>query len=171
MKDRADLKEIGFTGFISVQDLFESNLAVVPREPGVYAFLREDESSPQFLEISSGGHFKDKNPTVDLETLEDNWVPGTAIVYIGKAGQQGRPPTLKTRLRQYLDFGRGKPVGHWGGRYIWQLKNSGELIVCWKVIEDQDPEIVERELITAFRKTHDRLPFANLTKGTKRASL
>jgi len=171
LKGRADLEQLGFAGFKSVQDLLDSNLDVVPKEPGVYAFLREDESPPGFLKISSGGHFKDKDPTVSIQTLEEKWVQGTTIVYIGKAGRLGKPPTLKTRLRQYLDFGRGKPVGHWGGRYIWQLSDSRELIVCWKVIENQDPEEVERELIKVFREEHDCLPFANLTKGTKRESL
>jgi hypothetical protein len=44
-----------------------------------------------------------------------NWVDGAEVVYIGKADQ------LKRRLTQFADFGGGKPIGHWGGRLIWQL--------------------------------------------------
>lgn len=39
------------------------------------------------------------------------------MVYIGKAGT-----TLRKRLNQYLKFGNRQNIGHWGGRYIWQIK-------------------------------------------------
>jgi hypothetical protein len=29
--------------------------------------------------------------------------------------------------------GRGELAGHWGGRYIWQLSDSADLIAAWKV--------------------------------------
>lgn len=171
MNGRGDLQDFGFSGFVRVSALHESALAEVPRAPGVYAILREAESAPRFTETSSGGHFKDKDPTVLVQTLREKWVAGTDIIYIGKAGHLKKPPTLRTRLKQYLDFGFGRPVGHWGGRYIWQLEDSRELLVCWKETAGEDPEAVELELITAFREVHGRLPFANLTRGTKRRSL
>ncbi len=170
MNGREDLARSGFQGFSTVRDLRASGLAEVPREPGVYAFLRDTDSAPAFIEPSPGGHFKGKDPTVAVEILHENWVAGSRIVYIGKAGHQGRPPTLRTRLKQYLDFGAGKPVGHWGGRYIWQLADSDDLLVCWQPTVDRDPEVVERELIGAFVAAHGRTPFANLTRGTRRRS-
>ena len=171
MKTRGDIATLGFTGFVTVRDLRTDELRQVPNAPGVYVFLRESDESPLFRRVSVGGHFKGKDPTVALEKLHAKWVPATKVVYIGKAGHLGRPPTLRTRLRQYLDFGSGKPVGHWGGRYIWQLEDSDELVVCWKVTEGEDPEDVELGLITAFRHAHGCLPFANLTKGTRRKTL
>ena len=51
-----------------------------------------------------------------------------------------------------------------GGRFIWQLKNSPELIICWMcTTPDEIPRTVERELISMFRAANSgRRPFANL---------
>jgi hypothetical protein len=80
----------------------------------------------RFAERSCGGWFKGKDPTVPQEDLTANWVDDAEVVYIGKADQ------LKRRLTQFADFGAGKPVGHWGGRLIWQLTNVDRLLVAWK---------------------------------------
>lgn len=168
LKTRDDLAEMGFTGFVTVHDLRTSELREVPQVPGVYVVLRESDDAPSFRTVNVGGHFKGKDPTVPIDKLRAKWVPATNVDYIGKAGHLGRPPTLRTRLKQYLDFGAGKPVGHWGGRYIWQLEDSEELVVCWRAPEDEDPEEMELGLITSFRQAHGCLPFANLTKGTRR---
>lgn len=63
-----------------------------------------------------------------------------------------------------MQFGQGEPIGHWGGRLIWQLKDAKDLIVCWKVLgKDEEPREVEKEMIQAFKKGHDgKRPFANL---------
>ena len=69
------------------------------------------------------------------------------------------------RLRQYARFGAGAPVGHWGGRYIWQLADSSELLVAWHVISWYEiARDYERRLLKRFAELHDgRRPFANLT--------
>ena len=60
-------------------------------------------------------------------------------------------------------FGQGKPVGHWGGRLIWQLEDAKDLIVCWKVLEKEEPREEEKKMIQAFKKQHEgKRPFANL---------
>jgi hypothetical protein len=53
-------------------------------------------------------------------------------------------------------------IGHWGGRYIWQLSNSDNLIICWKPTK-QDARDVESEMIEQFKREHNGCrPFANL---------
>ena len=89
---------------------------------------------PEFLSRGTGGFFKGKDPNVSITELGTNWVKNTCVVYIGKAGT-----TLRKRLNQYLKFGNGQNIGHWGGRYIWQIKNSGNLLLCWKPTPDEDP--------------------------------
>jgi len=152
------LKSDGFEGFISVEDLMQSR-KMIPSYNGVYIILRLKDSEPEFLEQGTGGFFKKKeprNPNVSIDELRDNWVPDEAIIYIGKA------TSLKSRLGSYLRFGEGKFATHWGGRYIWQLKDSRELLVCWKET-DENPRVVEEEMIAQFKKEHGgKRPFANL---------
>ncbi len=71
-----------------------------------------------FLDTNPGGRFKEQDPTVPIEVLSANWVPSSQVVYIGKANVADR------RLRQFARFGAGERIGHWGGRYIWQLLDS-----------------------------------------------
>lgn len=158
------LEKNRFDGFLKIRELRTSSLNEVPDSPGVYVILRETGQPPRFLERSTGGHFKEKDPTVPLGELDAAWVPGSKIVYIGKAGHASEPPTLRTRLRQYLEFGRGKPVGHWGGRFIWQLADADDLTVCWRPTGGEEPRDVEQRMLAEFEREHGRLPFANLAR-------
>lgn len=154
--DPTCLREQNFTGFSTVRELQETKCHSVPSEPGVYLVIWPEATPPSFLPENIGGHFKARNPTVAVEKLTEKWVEFVNVLYIGKAG------SLKNRLKQYMDFGLGKPVGHHGGRYIWQLESSNLLQLCWKTTPDQDPTFVESQLIQAFNQQHSRLPFANL---------
>jgi len=116
----------------------------------------------EFLTVGTGGHFKGKNPNVPISVLKANWVEDTLVVYIGKAGKDGSSATLQSRLRQYFGFGQGRDIGHWGGRLIWQLKNSADLVVCWKALPANDPRTVEADLIQQFVAKFSKRPFANL---------
>jgi len=66
-------------------------------------------------------------------------------------------------LRQYREFGRGRPVEHWGGRLIWQLESHAELLVCWRTTSEE-PRQVEELMLAAFKDRYGRLPFANLSR-------
>lgn len=160
-KNIEQIKEAGFVGFKKMKELFADN-STIPDIKGVYLILNPSKSA-EFLTVGTGGHFKGKNPNVEIDLLIKNWVDDTIVVYIGKAGKEGSGATLKSRLCQYFDFGKGKKVGHWGGRFIWQLKNSSDLLVCWKVLPDVDPRKKESQLINEFVSEYSKLPFANLT--------
>lgn len=148
---RSGLETAGFTGFVSLARLVPT---AVPTHGGVYVVVREGDDAPVLLSDSVGGHFKGKNPTVELSVLERKWVAGCTVVYIGKA------TSLRSRLRQYRDFGLGRPVGHWGGRYIWQLDGCNELLVAWRF--EVDPRDAEKALLADFTARYGRLPFANI---------
>jgi hypothetical protein len=152
----AALRSQGFIGFKTVSELQATRCDAVPREPGVYVVIRESREAASWLRKSSGGWFKQKDPTVPAATLAVNWVDGTDLLYIGKADQ------LQRRLRQYMDFGAGKPIGHWGGRLIWQVDGSKEFVVAWAV----DPEPLRREakLFQTFVDEFGAMPFANLRR-------
>ena len=153
-KDLEEIKKEGFVGFKRIKELC-FNSSILPDCNGVYLILNIDNKPGDFFEVGSGGHFKGKNPNVSLEELKSNWVDDTKVIYIGKA------TSLKSRLRQYFGFGQGKNIGHYGGRFIWQLKYSEELVVCWKPLMS-DPQILESDLIKQFIAIYGKRPFANL---------
>lgn len=101
-------------------------------------------------------------PCPTPEELAANWVEGAAVVYIGKADwrKRGKHP-LRQRLREFADFGAGRPVAHWGGRLIWQLEDSAELLIGWMPTPDESARAVEVRLIEEFRAIYGKPPFAN----------
>lgn len=156
----SDLKNQGFDGFKTIEEVCADNRCV-PSAKGVYMVLTPTQM-PQFLKVGTGGFFKGKNPNVHTSELSSNWIANTIVLYIGKAGNVGGSATLRSRLNQYLRFGQGKNVGHWGGRYIWQLTNSSELLLCWR--PEIDPREAERQLLADFFSQYKKLPFANLSR-------
>lgn len=78
-------------------------------------------------------------------------------MYIGKA------TSLRKRLGQLLRFGAGANVGHWGGRYLWQLADADDLVIAWKETPMIDPRMVEASMLQDYVTHYGRLPFANLT--------
>lgn len=151
------LEEHGFAGFRS---LLDAELAGrVPSEPGVYVVLAEVGDAPAFLDISRGGRFKGRNPTVDRATLASKFVSACDTVYIGRATR------LDQRLGLLARFGRGEPVAHWGGRYLWQLDRAESLRMAWRL--EADPVEAEALLLDEFEAVFGRLPFANLIRGNR----
>ena len=155
-----DIKEFGFTGFHTVGSLWDDS-TLIPKIRGVYLVLNPVRSA-KYLLPGVGGFFKGKDPNISMEELNANYVDNVLVIYIGKAGGTSNNATLHSRIRQYLRFGQGKNVGHWGGRLIWQIKHNQELVFCWKPTPRSEPRDIEKELLDAFSEQFKRLPFANL---------
>ena len=156
-----EIKEAGFSGFKKMSELFADN-STIPKTKGVYLVFNLEGKPIEFLTVGTGGHFKGKNPNVSVSELKANWVDKTIVVYIGKAGKDGSSATLHSRLQQYFRFGQSCNIGHYGGRLVWQLKNSKDLIVCWKALPTEDPRTFETNLIHQFVSKFSKRPFANL---------
>jgi|SRR5258708_6868194 len=156
------LKAAGYKGFRSVASLQASNAIEIPSSPGLYVVCRAGRRRPTFLATNPCGHFKKKDPTVPIAQLEQRWVSGAYVLYIGKAGSENGRATLRSRMRQLLKFAAGQPVGHRGGRLLWQVEDAQEFVVAWKEISDDIPRRQEKAMIAAFHKKYGRRPFANL---------
>lgn len=97
------------------------------------------------------------NPTVSKPELLANWVSGAHAIYVGKAD------SLRPRIRQFMQFGAGKPIGHWGGRLVWQVEGFPAFVVAWKRPDTgQQARALESRLLEEFSRIYSRLPFANL---------
>ena len=164
MKHRKDLEAKGFKGFRTVAELRANCFSGIPLTPGVYVAISERTKKPiEILSRSPAGWFKGKNPTQHIADLRSRWVNGAEIVYIGKAGGPGTRPdrTLKARIGEFLCFGVGVPCAHWGGRSVWQLGESDDLLIAW--VEADGPRSLEKRLIKEFKKGNSgRRPFANM---------
>jgi hypothetical protein len=163
---RKSLADDGFVGFVTFDALRSGVIREVPETGGVYVVLREADAPPDFLANNPGGRFKKRDPTVPVADLEAKWVNGCHVIYVGKGDN------LRRRVKQYMDFGLGKPVGHWGGRYIWQLVDASTLVVAWKTTAPNETAAsAEATLVSRFKSQHgDRLPFANITDVTPPAT-
>ena len=157
-----NLKENNFTGFFPISHLQETRCKDVAKIRGIYFVLHLLNTKPSFLENSIGGHYKGRNPTVNLEKLNMKWVKGVKVIYIGKTGGENSKESLKSRIWCYMRFGQGNPTAHWGGRYIWQIYDSNLLQICWKPIPNENPRDIEKNLIEKFENQFGQLPFANL---------
>ncbi|MGK2938806.1 MAG: helix-turn-helix domain-containing protein [Solirubrobacteraceae bacterium] len=151
--DRQALESAGFAGFAGVDGL-KDGCPGLPESPGVYVVLRVSSEPVSFLAKSAGGRFKGKDPSLDAARLEGEWIEGAEALYVGSAGN------LRRRVDQLVRFGRGEPIGHWGGRALWQLSDHARLIVAWQVTDD--PVGREAALLRGFQEQFGRLPFANL---------
>lgn len=164
MEEINKLKEYGFEGFLPIKEL-RSSTKLIPKVRGVYVVMRIKDTAPDFLSVGTGGFHKGRNPNVSIDELQNNWVEDSQIVYIGKGGDPGKKATLSSRIKQYLSFGAGGNVGHYGGRYIWQLSDAEDLVIAWKKLPEDIPSMVETNMIEDFKKAHNwKRPFANLNK-------
>jgi hypothetical protein len=149
--DRDGLTAAGFAGWESVAQL-GSQIAQVPLSAGTYVVLGPG-GTPKVLPVNRGGRFKGNDPTVAVAVLEARLLANTQLLYVGQGG------SLRKRIKQLIQFAAGKPVGHWGGRCLWQLANSNEFLVAWRV--ETNAREAEAKLLARFEGRYGRLPFAN----------
>ncbi|MET3935645.1 hypothetical protein [Arthrobacter sp. OAP107] len=161
--NKQTLKDDGFSGFRSFNQL---DINRVPRAPGIYVVLKPEGFERVFLAKSSGARFKKRDPSLPQPALEAEWIENADVLYIGKAGPGSTGNRgLRKQIQEFTDFGRGKPVGHWDGRLIWQLADSQSLVIGWKELAPGEVNQAEAAYHAEFVRIYGRVPFANLVQA------
>lgn len=160
---RKTLRTEGFAGF---RPMGELDIMRVPQSTGIFAIVAPDKFHAQFLKKSTAGVFKKKDPTLPAAALEKEWVPDSDVLYIGKAGPGSKANRgLRRQIKEFIDFGEGKPPGHWDGRLIWQVAQARHLMVAWLELPAEAVVPAEAYYHTRFIESYERLPFANLVQS------
>ncbi|WP_342022661.1 hypothetical protein AAE021_12485 [Arthrobacter citreus] len=161
--NKKSLTADGFTGFRPIETL---ETIRIPQHQGIFAVLRPQGFEPRFLAASTAGTFKKKNPSLPRTELSERWVPDADVLFFGKAspGSKGNRG-LRRQISEFLDFGNGRPPGHWEGRLIWQLADAESLLVAWKELPADELNAALAAYQTEFIQLHGRLPFANLVQA------
>lgn len=158
---RAFLEAQGFEGFLRAGQLHEQRCEALPNQRGVYAIVRDSTAAPEFLARSTAPHYRGVDPSRPIEELEQHWVAGAQVLYLGRASGPGVRSLLRQRVKRLLRFGHGRVVGHWSGRFLWQLRDHAGLRVAWMSTGDADPATTEAALRARFVERYGALPFAN----------
>ena len=59
---------------VTIDQHRSTRCAGIPAEPGTYVITLASGDEPRFLSESTGGWFKDQNPSYSAEVVERNWV-------------------------------------------------------------------------------------------------
>ena len=161
--NRQALREDGFAGF---RPFAELEINRIPQAPGDLRRPQTRRFQVQFLAKSTAGVFKKKDPSLTQAALAAEWVDGADVLYVGKAGPGSKGNRgLRRQVQEFMDFGQGKPPGHWDGRLIWQLANAKSLLIAWKELPAGGLNQAEAKYHADFREEFGRLPFANLVQA------
>ena len=144
------IRKDGFKGFLSVSNLIDSRCCDIPDSRVIYLVLRLKSGKPSFCSA------KYRESKYSTKALREHWIYNSVVLYIGKASK-----SLRDRIYAYVRFGQNKNSGHAGGRSIWHLSDSNQLILCWKITPDSDPIVLERDLIKEFKSIYSYRPYAN----------
>jgi len=144
----------GFTGWFTFAELAG---AEVPKKAGVYVVVSPTDVRPKFCPDAP---YRGDAP-VPVAVLDDAWVDGERLIYIGKADLGSKRDGLHRRLRQFRRYGEGHSARHAGGRRIWHIPDHTNLLVAWRVTPDAEARSTEDAMIAAFKSHHGVRPFAN----------
>lgn len=161
--NKQTLRDAGFAGF---RPLSRLEINRIPQAPGLFAVLKPDGYEPRFLAKSTAGVFKKKDPSLGEAALAAEWIEDADVLYLGKAGPGSKGNRgLRRQIQEFVDFGKGKPPGHWDGRLIWQLADSQSLVIAWKELPAAEVNLAEANYHADFRVQFGGLPFANLVQA------
>ena len=152
------LRQYGFVGFVPFRTWDRSMVGTQDAE-GVYAIVRSGKL-PTFLDEDGS---KPRSRSWSRAEVAARWVSGAEIVYIGQAPlRTNQRDGVAKRLDEFHSHGYRTGKSHYGGRLLWQLSDSDDLVVAWKMVPVGMAGLIESGLILGFVEEYGRRPFANV---------
>jgi len=169
---KSDLTAQGFRGFTTIREL-QRNITRSEElnQCGVYAVVCSPTYTPSFIGTDKARRNHNVIRPWSLEKLEEKWVFGVEVLYLGKAGTDINRRTLRKRLSELIRHSQGKTTKqgpHRGGELLWQLKGYESFEVGY--LPTDQPEKQESRLLGLFLSKTGRLPFANRIPRTRGSS-
>ena len=127
-----DLRSEAFVVSVKVDDL-RDDVSAVPLSGGIYVVVRRVAHRRHFSSRAAAGTSKvGIRPRFSMYSR-------TSGCRTRRCSTSARATCCGVGSRSTRLSAAG-PIGHWGGRYIWQLSDSDELLVAWKACgEDELP--------------------------------
>lgn len=142
------------------QLMHAQDLRHIPAAPGIYLVgVPFDGFEPNISDATTGPRFvKGRSMLYPASKLKEKFnLSDKRCLYIGESDN------LQHRITLFLQYGRGEDVPHRGGRAIWQIANSDELILAWCPCPNH--ENVKSALLASYRQSFGVLPMANQKSG------
>ena len=160
-----DLQRFGFQGFDLMKAWDKNQILGLHTKDieGVYVIARHSISTPEFTQEI---HHKPRPRVWSPAEAGQRWVEGVQTLYFGK-GPLRRPDSrgyrkgLANRIEEFRAHGFGRGASHYGGKLVWQLKDSDDLLLGWKSLREEESDQVESGLILGFRHLLGHQPYAN----------
>ncbi|MDR3598834.1 hypothetical protein [Clostridium sp.] len=149
-----ELKNKGYKGFIRIGSL-KNNYSILPELSGVYLILIPKDFIVKFLKDGT------TNSGDSINYLQNNWVKGAKILYIGSSNN------LRKHVKQLVDSRNNSVDRFPGGRHLWKLKDSLDLLISWNVIDTNECKQEKKYLLNEFMVRYSKPPFANCQVITK----
>jgi len=163
---KAGLLQLGFAGFITVQELLNCRLPqdLVLKRCGVYVVVAPPGYLPVFISPEEARARHNVLRPWPVEKLLGKWVASVETLYIGAAGIDSQK-SLAQRLKELGRHASGRTRArgpHTGGEILWQLRGFEAFEVGYLPTEGSPvPRQVEKLLLSAFVKETGKAPFAN----------
>lgn len=147
------------TNWYRMEDLYKDKCLKIINQKGIYIVKVTEGHVPNFLYNTTAiRDYLGRDMLYRVTVLSDKYSKGDkAVLYIGKAG--GVNHSLDKRIRQLVKYGAGEVKNHRGGRAIWQIQNSRDLLLGY--LECEQPEIYEKKLLIEYKEKYGVLPVAN----------